>query len=37
MRTKEKMIAGFSKFSKPEKIAWLAKHFFTDNPMAVAR
>ena len=37
MRTKEKMIAGFSKFSKPEKIAWLAKHFFTDNPMDVAR
>lgn len=37
MRTREKMIAGFSKFSKPEKIAWLAKHFFTDSPMDVAR
>lgn len=31
------MIAGFSKFSKPEKLAWLAKHFFTSNPMEVAR
>jgi hydroxymethylglutaryl-CoA reductase len=37
MKTKDKMIAGFSKFSKPEKLAWLAKHFFTSNPMEVAR
>ncbi len=37
MRTKDKMIAGFSKFSKPEKLAWLAKHFFTSGPMDVAR
>lgn len=37
MKTKDKMIAGFSKFSKPEKLAWLAKHFFTSNPMDVAR
>lgn len=37
MRTKDKMIAGFSKFSKPEKLAWLAKHFFTSSPMDVMR
>lgn len=37
MKTKDKMIAGFSRFSKPEKLAWLVKHFFTDNPMEVAR
>ena len=37
MRTKDKMIAGFSKLSKPEKLAWLVKHFFTSNPMDVAR
>ncbi len=37
MKTKDKMIAGFSKLSKPEKLAWLVKHFFTSNPMDVMR
>lgn len=37
MKTKDKMISGFSKLSKPEKIAWLAKHFLTSNPMEAAR
>lgn len=37
MRTKDKMIAGFSKLGKREKIAWLAKHFFTSNPIEVGR
>ncbi|HRK27565.1 MAG TPA: hydroxymethylglutaryl-CoA reductase, degradative [Chitinophagales bacterium] len=37
MRTKEKMIDGFSKFSKREKLAWMARHFFTSNPLDVAR
>ncbi len=37
MRTKEKMIDGFSKFSKREKLAWMVRHFFTSNPLDVAR
>lgn len=37
MRTKDKMIAGFSKFSKREKLAWLVRHFFTYSPVDVAR
>lgn len=37
MRTKDKMIAGFSKLSKTEKISWLAWHFFTSSPIEVAR
>ncbi|PSJ77122.1 hydroxymethylglutaryl-CoA reductase, degradative [Sphingobacteriales bacterium UPWRP_1] len=37
MRTKDKMIDGFSKFSKREKIAWMVRHFFTSNPIDVAR
>lgn len=30
-------IKGFSKLSKTEKIAWLAKHFLTSNPLDIAR
>lgn len=30
-------IRGFSKLSKTEKIAWLAKHFLTSNPLDIAR
>lgn len=30
-------ITGFSKLSKTEKIAWLAKHFLTSNPLDIAR
>lgn len=37
MRTKDKMIDGFSKFSKREKIAWMVRHFFTSNPIDIAR
>ncbi|QQS28573.1 MAG: hydroxymethylglutaryl-CoA reductase, degradative [Sphingobacteriales bacterium] len=37
MKTKEKMIDGFSKFSKREKLAWMVRHFFTSNPLDVAR
>ncbi len=37
MKTKDKMIAGFSKFNKAEKIAWLVKHFFKSNPIETAR
>ena len=37
MKTKDKMIAGFSKLSKPEKLTWLVKHFFTSSPMDVMR
>lgn len=37
MRTKDKMISGFSKFSKTEKLTWLVKHFFTSSPMDAAR
>ena len=37
MKTRDKMINGFSKFSKREKIAWLAKHFLTSSPVDVMR
>ncbi|MFK7906366.1 MAG: hypothetical protein AB8B69_14640, partial [Chitinophagales bacterium] len=37
MRSKDKMISGFSKLGKREKIAWLLKHFFTSNPIEVTR
>jgi hydroxymethylglutaryl-CoA reductase len=30
-------IKGFSKLSRPEKIAWLGKHFLTSNPLDIAR
>lgn len=30
-------IKGFSKLNKTEKIAWLAKHFLTSNPLDIAR
>ena len=30
-------IKGFSKLSKTDKIAWLAKHFLTSNPLDIAR
>lgn len=30
-------IKGFSKLSRTEKIAWLAKHFLTSNPLDIAR
>ncbi|MFT7588504.1 MAG: hydroxymethylglutaryl-CoA reductase [Limisphaerales bacterium] len=30
-------ISGFSKLTKADKIAWLAKYFFTSNPIDVAR
>ncbi|MFI5171041.1 MAG: hydroxymethylglutaryl-CoA reductase, degradative [Chitinophagales bacterium] len=30
-------IKGFSKLTKTEKIAWLAKHFLTSNPLDIAR
>ncbi len=32
-----KRISGFSKMSKADKIAWLAKYFATANPMDIAR
>jgi hydroxymethylglutaryl-CoA reductase len=32
-----KKISGFSKLSKAEKIAWLAKYFATSNPVDIAR
>ncbi len=32
-----KFISGFSKMSKPEKLAWLTKHFFRGNPIDVVR
>jgi len=33
----KQMVSGFSKLSKPEKLAWLAKHFFTSKPIDVVR
>ncbi|MEZ5052135.1 MAG: hypothetical protein R2767_07235 [Chitinophagales bacterium] len=30
-------IKGFSKLSRTDKIAWLAKHFLTSNPLDIAR
>ncbi len=32
-----KRISGFSKLSKADKIAWLAKYFFTSHPVDIAR
>ena len=37
MRSKDKMINGFSKLSKTEKLTWLAKNFLTSNPIEVVR
>ncbi len=37
MRTKDKMISGFSKLTKSEKITWLVKHFFKADPIETAR
>ena len=37
MRSKDKMIAGFSKLSKREKLSWLVRHFFTSSPVDVVR
>lgn len=35
--SKMQKIKGFSKLSRTEKIAWLAKHFLTSNPLDIAR
>ncbi len=32
-----KFVSGFSKLSKREKLSWLARHFFTSNPLDAVR
>ena len=37
MNSDPKFISGFSKLTKPEKISWLVKKFFSSNPIDAAR